>query len=68
MEKIDNTYWGLSNKQIDFIQEQGISMNDLDVLIDTDLTGFKQTDTKLNLKCSIFRNLFNVTPEFTDVN
>lgn len=41
---------------------------DLDVLIDTDLTGFKQTDTKLNLKCSIFRNLFNVTPEFTDVN
>ena len=34
MEKIDNTYWGLSNKQIDFIQEQGISMNDLDVLIE----------------------------------
>ncbi|WP_317313144.1 hypothetical protein [Absicoccus porci] len=34
MEKIDNTYWGLSNKQIDFIQEQSISMNDLDVLIE----------------------------------
>lgn len=34
MEKIDNTYWVLSNKQIDFIQEQGISMNDLDVLIE----------------------------------
>ena len=41
----------------------------LDVLTTkTDLTGFAQTDTKLNLKCSIFRNLFNVTPEFTNVN
>lgn len=33
-----------------------------------DLKGNENENADLNLKCSIFRNLFNVTPEFKSVD